>query len=61
MKTGEDRCRELIDKVLRRSKVIMDGLRRVAASPDRDKLMDMEGKLNEYNECVLEPPFSPLS
>jgi hypothetical protein len=46
----KDRSQELIDKILRRSKVILDGLLRVASSPNGDRLQDIEGKLKDYNE-----------
>jgi hypothetical protein len=41
---GEGSMQELIDKILRRAKVILDGLLQVASSPNRDQLKDMEGK-----------------
>ena len=50
IQTAKDRSQELIDKILRRSKVILDGLLRVASSPNRDQLKDIEGKLKDYNE-----------
>jgi hypothetical protein len=50
---NKDRCQELIDKILRRSKVILDGLLQVATSSNQDRLKDVEHKLNEYKECVL--------
>ena len=46
---AKDHSQELINKILRRSRVILDGLLRVTASPNRDRLKDVEGKLNDYN------------
>ena len=54
----KDRSQELIDKILRRSKVILDGLLRVVLSPNRDQLKDIEGKLKDYNEYGFQ--FHPL-
>ena len=56
---AKDRSQELINKILRRSKVILDGLLRVATSPNRDRLRDVEGKLNDYN--VYEVPLHASS
>jgi hypothetical protein len=60
IQTEKDRSEELINKVLRRSKVILDGLLRVGSSPNRDKLSDMQGKLNDYSEYELQPIPSSL-
>ena len=57
--SNKDRCHELINKTLRRSKVIFDGLHKIAASPVKDQLKDMESKLIEYKECAQRNfPFS---
>ena len=57
---------KLIDKMLRRSKVILNGLLRVGSSKeDRDQLRDIEANLRDYNEYGLQliprlyycPPF----
>ena len=48
---AKDRSQELIDKILRRSKVILDGLLRVANSSNIEQLKDIEGRLNDYNKC----------
>ena len=50
IQTAKDRSQELIDKILRRSKVILDGLLRIASLPNRDILKDIERKLKDYNE-----------
>jgi hypothetical protein len=47
---AKDRSQELIDKILRRSKVILDGLLRVANSSNMEQLKDIEGRLNDYNK-----------
>jgi citrate synthase len=52
------RCQELIDKVLQRSQVVLDGFHRVMSSPRKDHLKEMEGKLTEYKKCVLLPVMS---
>jgi hypothetical protein len=46
---AKDRSEELIDKILRRSKVILDGLLRVAKSSNMEQLKDVEGRLKDYN------------
>jgi hypothetical protein len=46
----KDRSQELIDKILRRSKVILDGLLRAGSSPNRRRLKGIEGKLKDYNQ-----------
>ena len=55
----KDRAKELIDKILRRSKVILDGLFRVAVSPNTDQLKNVEGRLIEYNRYAVQ--FAPCS
>ena len=60
---AKDRSEELIDKILRRSKVILDGLLRVAKSLNTEQLKDVEGKLQDYKKygaqsyssCSLSP------
>jgi hypothetical protein len=47
---AKDRSQELIDKILRRSKVILDGLLRVTNSSNMEQLKDIEGRLNDYNK-----------
>ena len=59
IQTEKDQSQAFIDKILRRSKVILDGLLRVASSQNRDQLKDIEGKLKEYNEYGLQ--LYPLS
>jgi hypothetical protein len=46
---AKDRSEELIDKILRRSKVILDGLLRIAKSSNMEQLKDVEGRLKDYN------------
>jgi len=53
-KRRSDRSQKLIDKVLRRSKVILDALLRVGSSPNRDQLKDIKCKLKDYNVCGLQ-------
>jgi hypothetical protein len=47
---AKDRSQELIDKILRRSKVILDGLLRIAKSSNTEQLKDIEGRLKDYNK-----------
>jgi hypothetical protein len=46
----KDRSRELIDKILRRSKVILDGLLRIAKLPNVERLKGIEERLKDYNK-----------
>jgi hypothetical protein len=49
---AKDRSEELIDKILRRSKVILDGLLCIAKSSNMDQLpvKDVEERLKDYNK-----------
>ncbi|KAG6834923.1 hypothetical protein H0H93_006343 [Arthromyces matolae] len=51
--TAKERSRELIEKVLDRSKVILEGLLFVAKSPHKETLTRVEGKLTDYFMYVL--------
>jgi hypothetical protein len=58
---AKDRSQELIDKILRRSKVILDGLLRVAKSSNMEQLKDIEGRLKDYNKYGAQSHSSYLS
>ncbi|KAJ6618150.1 hypothetical protein B0H10DRAFT_1947770 [Mycena sp. CBHHK59/15] len=56
------RCQELIDKVVRRSETIFSGLKKIAQSPGRDGLKDLEHDLVAYTMFVSSrSSFSPLT
>lgn len=42
------RCQELIEKVVRRSENIFSGLKKIAESPGREGLKDLEDDLVAY-------------
>jgi predicted double-glycine peptidase len=44
------RCRELIDKVVRRSETILSGLKKIAQSPGREGLRELEADLVAYTK-----------
>jgi len=48
--TAKERSHGLIEKVLRRSKLILEGLLPAAKSPHEDRLTRIEGKLTGYRE-----------
>ena len=50
IKTVKERSHELIEKVLRRSNVVLDGLLFVAKSPHKELLSRIEGKLMDYHK-----------
>ncbi|KAG6910190.1 hypothetical protein DXG01_012639, partial [Tephrocybe rancida] len=52
--TTKERSLELIDKVLRRSKIVLDGLLSVAQSLHKDVLIRIEGQLMDYHKLLIE-------
>ncbi|KAJ6551230.1 hypothetical protein B0H19DRAFT_1296373 [Mycena capillaripes] len=46
------RCQELIDKVVRRSETILSGLKKIAGSPEREGLQDLEDDLVAYTTLL---------
>jgi len=48
--TAKEQSDELIEKVLHRSKLILEGLLSAAKSPHEDRLTCIEGKLTGYRE-----------
>ncbi|KAG6815280.1 hypothetical protein H0H87_003351 [Tephrocybe sp. NHM501043] len=54
IKTTKERSVELINKVLRRSKVVLDGLLSVAMSPRKELLARMELNLIDYHKLLSE-------
>ena len=48
--TAKERSHELIEKVLRRSNVILDGLLSLAKSPHKDILARFEERLADYRK-----------
>ncbi|KAJ7843140.1 hypothetical protein B0H14DRAFT_3868690 [Mycena olivaceomarginata] len=46
------RCRELIDKVVRRSETILSGLKKIAQSPGREGLRELEADLVAYTNLL---------
>ncbi|KAF8201304.1 hypothetical protein K438DRAFT_1932971 [Mycena galopus ATCC 62051] len=46
------RCQELIDKVVRRSETILSGLKKIAQSPGREGLRDLEDDLVAYTNLL---------
>ncbi|KAF8235175.1 hypothetical protein L208DRAFT_1543034 [Tricholoma matsutake] len=53
IQASKERCHELIDKVLRRSTKILDGLLKVALSPRRNQLMEMKAGLDDYKNLLV--------
>ncbi|KAJ7677994.1 hypothetical protein DFH06DRAFT_1316779 [Mycena polygramma] len=53
------RCQELIDKVVRRSETILSGLKRIAESPGREGLLDLEDDLVAY-ATLLQDVYAAL-
>ncbi|KAG6914217.1 hypothetical protein DXG01_001712 [Tephrocybe rancida] len=52
--TTKERSLELINKVLRRSKIVLDGLLSVAQSLHKDVLLRIEGQLMDYHKLLIE-------
>ncbi|KAG6834863.1 hypothetical protein H0H93_006841, partial [Arthromyces matolae] len=52
--TEKERSKELVDKVLDRSKVILEGLLSVANSPHKEILGRVEGKLMDYHKLLMD-------
>ena len=52
IKTNRERCQEVIDKVLRKSRMLYDHLLAIAQSPNRDRLSRFEGTLTDYGRSV---------
>ncbi|KAG6847412.1 hypothetical protein H0H93_008270, partial [Arthromyces matolae] len=52
--TEKERSKELVDKVLDRSKVILEGLLSVANSPHKEILGRVEGKLTDYHKLLVD-------
>ncbi|KAG6853594.1 hypothetical protein H0H87_008450, partial [Tephrocybe sp. NHM501043] len=48
LNTAEERSHELLNKVLRKSSIILEGLLSVARSPNKDMLVRIEGRLKDY-------------
>ncbi|KAJ7054147.1 hypothetical protein C8F01DRAFT_497227 [Mycena amicta] len=44
------RCKELVERVVRRSEVIFSGLKKIADAPGRDGLKDLENDLLAYDK-----------
>ncbi|KAG6914773.1 hypothetical protein DXG01_015434 [Tephrocybe rancida] len=54
IKMTKERSLELINKVLQRSKIVLDGLLSVAKSPHKDTLIRIEGQLMDYHKLLIE-------
>ncbi|KAG6834578.1 hypothetical protein H0H93_008777 [Arthromyces matolae] len=52
--TEKERSKELVDKVLDRSKIILEGLLSVANSPQKEILGRVEGKLKDYHKLLMD-------
>ena len=52
IKTNRERCEEVIDKVLRKSRMLYDHLLVIAQSPNRDRLSRFESTLTDYGRSV---------
>ncbi|KAG6844166.1 hypothetical protein H0H87_009285 [Tephrocybe sp. NHM501043] len=53
IRTAKERLHELVNKVVWRSNVILEGLLSVAASPHKNVLVQGEGKLKEYHNLLI--------
>ena len=52
IKTNRERCQEVIDKVLRKSRMLYEHLLVIAQSPNRDRLSRFESTLTDYGRSV---------
>lgn len=52
IKTNRERCQEVVDKVLRKSRMLYDHLLAIAQSPNRDRLSRFENTLTDYGRSV---------
>ena len=57
IKTNRERCQEVIDKVLRKSRMLYEHLLVIAQSPNRDRLNRFESTLTDYGRSVLNKEY----